>query len=101
MRLTSKCIGDHQAPRGCGSIAGGVQEIATLIHIFLHHGVTPNPNMTRAMGLDHVWNDGQLTWHVATLTNSAKARFPMSPSPGTVQRLSGRMGRNMLGGWLR
>jgi NADPH-dependent 2,4-dienoyl-CoA reductase/sulfur reductase-like enzyme len=32
--------------------------------VFLHHGVTPNPNMTRALGLEHVWNEDQLTWHV-------------------------------------
>ena len=44
---------------------GKAREIAS-DHIFLHHGVTPNPNMTRAMGLDHVWNEDQLTWHVAT-----------------------------------
>lgn len=32
--------------------------------VFLHHGVVPNPNMTRALGLDHDWNEDQQTWHV-------------------------------------
>ena len=43
-------------------IAGG-QTIATET-VFLHHGVTPNPNMTRALGLEHAWDEDQLTWHV-------------------------------------
>ncbi len=32
--------------------------------VFLHHGVMPNANMTRALGLEHIWNEEQLTWHV-------------------------------------
>ena len=32
--------------------------------VFLHHGVMPNPNMTRALRLTHAWNEDQLTWHV-------------------------------------
>lgn len=32
--------------------------------VFLHHGVTPNPNMTRAMGLQHDWSEQQKTWQV-------------------------------------
>ncbi|MES0810393.1 FAD/NAD(P)-binding oxidoreductase [Roseibium sp. SCPC15] len=43
--------------------------------IFLHHGVIPNPNMARALGLDHIWNEDQLTWHVK------KDRFGQSSLP--------------------
>ncbi|MCI5094975.1 MAG: NAD(P)/FAD-dependent oxidoreductase [Rhodobacteraceae bacterium] len=41
----------------------GAQEIAADT-VFLHHGVTPNPNMTRALGVQHDWNPDQLCWHV-------------------------------------
>ena len=53
-------IGDTKVEGLC--IAGG-QTIATET-VFLHHGVTPNPNMTRALGLEHSWDEDQLTWHV-------------------------------------
>ncbi|MES0883378.1 NAD(P)/FAD-dependent oxidoreductase [Roseibium sp. SCP14] len=43
--------------------------------VFLHHGVIPNPNMARALGLDHVWNEDQLTWNVK------KDRFGQSSLP--------------------
>ncbi|KIC09264.1 pyridine nucleotide-disulfide oxidoreductase [Leisingera sp. ANG-M1] len=32
--------------------------------VFLHHGVQPNLNMTRAMDLAHRWNPQQLCWQV-------------------------------------
>ncbi|MBE1284175.1 MAG: NAD(P)-binding protein [Rhodobacteraceae bacterium] len=32
--------------------------------VFLHHGVQPNLNMTRAMGLAHHWNPDQMCWQV-------------------------------------
>lgn len=53
-------IGDTKVEGLC--IAGG-QTIVTET-VFLHHGVTPNPNMTRALGLEHSWDEDQLTWHV-------------------------------------
>ncbi|WP_037308624.1 NAD(P)/FAD-dependent oxidoreductase [Ruegeria halocynthiae] len=34
--------------------------------VFLHHGVQPNLNMTRAMDLTHRWNADQLCWQVDT-----------------------------------
>lgn len=34
--------------------------------VFLHQGVQPNLNMTRAMGLSHAWNPEQLCWQVKT-----------------------------------
>lgn len=40
------------------------QQVIPTETVFLHQGVTPNPNMTRALGLDHAWNEEQLTWHV-------------------------------------
>lgn len=43
--------------------------------VFLHHGVIPNPNMARTLGLDHIWNEDQLTWHVK------KDRFGQSSLP--------------------
>lgn len=35
-------------------------------HVFLHHGVIPHTNTSRALGLTHVWNDPQHCWHVDT-----------------------------------
>ncbi len=40
----------------------GVQHELTAEHIFLHQGVIPNLNMTRAIGIEHVWNQEQLSW---------------------------------------
>lgn len=31
-------------------------------HIFLHQGVIPNLNLTRALGLEHYWSEQQLCW---------------------------------------
>lgn len=31
-------------------------------HIFLHHGVIPNLNMTQSLGLAHQWSDEQSCW---------------------------------------
>jgi len=32
-------------------------------HLFLHQGVIPNLNLTRALGLEHKWCEQQLCWH--------------------------------------
>ncbi|MCV0426014.1 MAG: NAD(P)/FAD-dependent oxidoreductase [Roseibium sp.] len=50
---------------GLSFYSNGLQQIEADT-VFLHHGVIPNPNMTRALGLDHVWNEDQLAWHVKT-----------------------------------
>lgn len=34
--------------------------------VFLHHGVIPHSNMTRSMGLTHIWNPAQHCWQVQT-----------------------------------
>jgi NAD(P)H-nitrite reductase large subunit len=44
---------------------GRIHEVASET-VFLHHGVQPNLNMTRAMDLDHRWNPQQLCWQVET-----------------------------------
>ncbi len=35
-------------------------------HVFLHHGVIPHSNMSRSMGLSHIWNTAQHCWQVQT-----------------------------------
>ena len=35
-------------------------------HVFLHQGVIPNLNMTRALGVEHYWNPQQLSWQPQT-----------------------------------
>ncbi len=40
----------------------GNAHVVTADNIFLHQGVQPNLNMTRAMGLDHHWNSEQMCW---------------------------------------
>ncbi|MEX0304811.1 MAG: NAD(P)/FAD-dependent oxidoreductase [Leisingera sp.] len=42
-----------------------IHEIASET-VFLHHGVQPNLNMTRAMDLAHRWDPQQLCWQVGT-----------------------------------
>ncbi len=44
--------------------AGGNTHEITAETIFLHQGVQPNLNMTRAMDLAHIWNPQQLCWRV-------------------------------------
>lgn len=44
--------------------ASGQQHEVTSDTVFLHHGVQPNLNMSRAMGLAHHWNSAQMCWQV-------------------------------------
>jgi NADPH-dependent 2,4-dienoyl-CoA reductase/sulfur reductase-like enzyme len=39
---------------------GGALPCATLL---LHEGVIPSTHISRALGLDHVWDEAQLCWH--------------------------------------
>ena len=55
-------LGDQRA-EGLVFTSGGRQEVKADT-VFLHHGVLPNPNMTRALGLAHHWNNFQQAWHV-------------------------------------
>ncbi|GAA6163054.1 NAD(P)/FAD-dependent oxidoreductase [Pelagimonas sp. KU-00592-HH] len=55
-------LGDQRA-EGLVFTSDGRQEIKADT-VFLHHGVLPNPNVTRALGLAHHWNENQLAWHV-------------------------------------
>ncbi|KIC22959.1 MULTISPECIES: FAD/NAD(P)-dependent oxidoreductase [unclassified Leisingera] len=58
-------LGQNKA-KGLRFTSGGqIREIAAET-IFLHHGVQPNLNMTRAMDLAHRWNPQQLCWQVET-----------------------------------
>ncbi|MRI33852.1 FAD/NAD(P)-binding oxidoreductase [Endozoicomonas sp. OPT23] len=41
---------------------GGKQHRLDTDHIFLHQGVVPHLNLTRAIGLDHEWDKQQLCW---------------------------------------
>jgi len=41
---------------------GDTTHSLTSEHIFLHQGVIPNLNLTRAAGLEHAWNQAQLSW---------------------------------------
>ena len=64
---------------------GGRQQIETDT-VFLHHGVIPNPNMTRALGLDHIWDDDQQTWHVKTdvFGQSCVPHFAVAGDAGAI-----------------
>lgn len=46
--------------------SGGQTHVIAAETVFLHHGVQPNLNMTRAMDLAHRWNPQQLCWRVET-----------------------------------
>ncbi|WP_122072338.1 FAD/NAD(P)-binding oxidoreductase [Pseudophaeobacter sp. EL27] len=35
-------------------------------HVFLHHGVIPHSNISRSLGLSHIWNAAQHCWQVQT-----------------------------------
>lgn len=55
--------GDGRAKALYFTSGGQAQRIAAE-NIFLHHGVIPNANMARALGLEHIWNEEQLAWQV-------------------------------------
>lgn len=46
-------------------VSGTSHEIVS-DHVFLHQGVIPNLNMTRALGLQHHWCEQQLCWKPVT-----------------------------------
>lgn len=54
-------VGGEKAEGLRFDVSGNAHEV-TADNIFLHHGVQPNLNMTRAMGLDHHWNNEQMCW---------------------------------------
>ncbi|WP_170407103.1 NAD(P)/FAD-dependent oxidoreductase [Ruegeria arenilitoris] len=56
-------IGNDRAT-GLRFAASGRQHEVSADTVFLHHGVQPNLNMSRAMGLAHHWNSGQMCWQV-------------------------------------
>lgn len=59
--------------------------------IFLHHGVMPNANMTRALSLDHNWDDAQLTWHVKR-NPFGQSSLPHIAVAGDAARITGADG---------
>lgn len=59
-----KVLGDQKA-EGLRFVASGKKHEVSADTVFLHHGVQPNLNMTRAMGLTHHWNSAQLCWEVS------------------------------------
>lgn len=56
----------RETAEGLRFVAGGKTHDIAAETVFLHHGVQPNLNMTRAMELDHMWNAQQLCWQVVT-----------------------------------
>ncbi|MEM9631229.1 MAG: FAD/NAD(P)-binding oxidoreductase [Pseudomonadota bacterium] len=57
-----KVLGSSRAA-GLSFHSAGKQKLCAET-VFLHHGVIPNPNMARALGLEHIWDENQLAWHV-------------------------------------
>lgn len=60
-----KVLGEDKATCLHFTAKGQIHEVAAET-VFLHQGVQPNLNMTRAMDLDHRWNPQQLCWQVVT-----------------------------------
>ena len=60
-----KMLGEGKATGLQFTAQGQTHEVATDT-VFLHQGVQPNLNMTRAMDLEHRWNPQQLCWQVVT-----------------------------------
>ena len=54
--------GDDAATALSYETAGGQSETIDTAHVFLHHGVIPNINLTMATGLDHVWDRVNHCW---------------------------------------
>ncbi len=54
-------LGEQQA-EGLRFTSKGVVHSLEAEHVFLHQGVIPNLNMTRAIGAEHAWNRDQLSW---------------------------------------
>lgn len=60
-----KVMGDDAAAGVSFCVSGTSHEIVC-DHVFLHQGVIPNLNMTRALGLKHHWCVQQLCWKPTT-----------------------------------
>ncbi|GAA5237134.1 FAD-dependent oxidoreductase [Verticiella sediminum] len=45
-----------------GYRAGGRAHEIPATHLMLHQGVVPNVNLSRALGVDHVWNEAMACW---------------------------------------
>ncbi|WP_208978488.1 FAD-dependent oxidoreductase [Pseudovibrio denitrificans] len=57
-------------------------------HIFLHQGVIPNLNMTRALGMDHHWSEQQLCW-TPTLDDWGQSSIPHIAVVGDAAGIQG------------
>ncbi len=55
----------NQSASGLRFQSGGQQHEIVAEQVFLHQGVIPNLNFTRALGLEQHWNPGQLCWQPA------------------------------------
>jgi NADPH-dependent 2,4-dienoyl-CoA reductase/sulfur reductase-like enzyme len=60
-----KISGEYRAT-GLAFNVGGREKQVSADTVFLHHGVIPNSNMTRALQLVHEWNAAQQCWQVKT-----------------------------------
>ncbi len=71
--------------------ASGDRHEISADNIFLHHGVQPNLNMTRAMGLDHHWNSKQMCWQV-TIDDFGQSSVAHVSVAGDGARIAGADG---------
>jgi len=49
-----------------GYRAGGREHDVPAAHLMLHQGVVPNVNLSRALGVDHAWNEAMACWQPRT-----------------------------------
>jgi len=54
--------GDHRA-QSLRFLHRDVEVVVPADIVLLHHGVIPNPQITRLLRLEHSWSDVQLGWH--------------------------------------
>ncbi|SDQ24181.1 NAD(P)/FAD-dependent oxidoreductase [Pseudovibrio sp. Tun.PSC04-5.I4] len=57
-------------------------------HVFLHQGVIPNLNMTRALGMEHHWSEQQLCW-TPTLDEWGQSSIPHIAVVGDAAGIQG------------
>jgi len=82
--------------KGVCFISKGKQHCLETEHIFLHQGVIPNLNITRALGVAHHWSAQQLCW-TPTLNEWGQSSIDMVSIAGDGQGIVGADGAIVTG----
>lgn len=81
---------------GVRFVSKGKQHTIETDHVFLHQGVIPNLNISRALGMTHHWSEQQLCW-APTLNKWGQSSIDMISVAGDGQGIIGADGAVIAG----